>query len=308
MAVASVGVLHGVQNSSTFLSQISNLRATTEIQNIIAESAGLPFPLFTGPMAIAPSLNFDCTQLKTILDMTGALSSIVDLSGANTDLFFKATQDMGRRVADATTGHIRFRMAQAYLALNQITAGSNSEASANVVLGTTYDGTNAPLVAAGSLALSGTPTGATHWVAGPVSLNGSSLVGIQDISIEFNRQLLILSGDGELYPTFCACQFYSPVLTFRTLTHVWQTYGITGTALSGSAGAVTAYLRKVSSTGRVADGTAQHIKFTGTTGTIQVDEATGGNNEPSMVTVRVTLVGSDSTTEPIAVDTASTIS
>ncbi len=308
MAIASVGVLHGIVNSSTFLSQISNARATTDIQNIIAESAGLPFPLFTAPMSIGPMVAFDCTQLKTILDLTGALSSIVDLSGANTDLLFKATSDLGRRVADATTGHVRFRMAQAYLAVNQITAGHNSEATASCVLGTTYDGSNAPLVAAGSVALSGTPTGSTHWVAGPVSLNASALAGVQDMTLDFGRRLIVLGADGELYPTFCACQFYSPVLTFRTLTHVWQTYGITGTALSGSSGALTAYLRKVSSTGRVADGTSQHIKFTGTTGTIQVDEATGGNNEPSMVTVRVTLVGADSTTEPIAVDTASAIS
>ncbi len=307
MAIASVGVLHGIQNSSTFLSQISNARVTTDIQNIIAESAGLPFPLFTGPMSIGPSVAFDCTQLKTILDLTNSLTGIVDLSGANTDLFFKATQDLGRRVADATTGHIRFRMSQAYLAVNQITAGHNSEATASCVLGTTYDGSNAPLVAAGSTALSGTPTGATHWVAGPVSLNASALAGIQDISIDFGRRLIIVGGDGELYPTFCACQSYQPTITFRTLTHVWQTYGITGTALSGSAGAMTAFLRKVSSTGRVADGTAQHIAFTGTTGTIQVDEATGGNNDPSMVTVRVTLVAASATVEPIAVDTASVI-
>jgi hypothetical protein len=238
------------------------------------------------------------------LDLSGALSSIVDLSGANTDLLFKATADLGRRVADATTSHVRFRMAQAYLALNQITAGHESEAVASCILGTTYDGSNAPLVAAGSVALSGTPTSATHYVAGPVSLNASTLSGVQDISIDFGRRLIVLGGDGEIYPTFCACQFYSPTITIRTLTHVWQTYGITGTALSGSAGAFTAYLRKVSNVGRVADGTAEHIKFTGTTGTIQVDEATGGNNDPSMVTVRVTLVGSSATTEPIAVDTA----
>ncbi len=308
MPIASAGVLHGIQNSSTFLSQISNARVTTDIQNIISESAGLPFPLFTGPMSIGPSVAFDCTQLKTILDFNGSIGSIVDLSGANTDLYFKAMSDLGRRVADASSAHIRFRMSQAYLAVNQITAGHNSEATASCILGTTYDGSNAPLVAAGSVALSGTPVSPYHFLAGPVGLNGSPLVGIQDISIDFGRRLIVLGGDGELYPTFCACQFYQPTITLRTLTHVWQTYGITGTALSGSAGAFTAYLRKVSSTGRVADGTAQHIAFTGTTGTIQVDEATGGNNDPSMVTVRVTLVAASATTEPIAVDTASTIS
>ncbi len=307
MAVASVGVLHGIINSSTFLSQISNARATTDIQNIIAESAGLPFPVFTGPMSIGPSVSFDCTQIKTILDLTNALTGIVDLSGANTDLLFKATVDLGRRLADNTAGHVRFRMSQAYLSVNQISAGHNSEATASCILGTTYDGSNAPLVAAGSVALTGTPTSATHYVAGPAKLNTVALAGIQDMSIDFGRRLIVLGSDGELYPTFCTCQFYQPTITFRVLTHVWQTYGIIGTALSGSAGALTCYLRKVSSTGRIVDGTAEHIAFTGTTGTIQVDEATGGNNDPNMITVRVTLVGASAAAEPIAVDTASMI-
>ncbi len=303
MPVSTAGVLHGIQNSSTFISQIQNARATTDIQNIISMPAGLPFPVFTGPMSIAPGVAFDTTQVKTILDLTGALTSIVDLSGANTDLYFKAMTDLGRRLADATSGHIRFRMSQAYLGVNSITAGHNTEATASCYVGTTFDGTNAPLVAAGSTALSGTPTAAQHWVAGPISLNSSQVVGVQDVTIDFGRQLFTIGGDGEVYPTFAACQSYSPTVTFRTLTHVWQTYGIVGTAVS----AMAVYLRACNSTGRIADGTASHIKFTATTGTIQVEEATGGNNEPSMVTVRVTPVGANSTTEPIAVDTASLI-
>lgn len=304
MAISTAHALHGILNGSTFISQIQSVRATTGIQNLIAQSAGLPFPVFTGPISAQPEVSFETTQLKTILDLTGALTSIVDLSGANTDLLFKSFSDLGRRVADATTSHIRFRMSQAYLSLSQITAGHQSEAVASCIIGTTYDGSNAPLVPAGSVALGGTPTSATHYVAGPISLNSSVVPGVQDMTLDFGRQLLVLGADGELYPTFCACQFYSPVLTFRTTTHSWQTYGIAGTAVSG----VVAYLRKVSSTGRVADGTSGHIKFTADTGTIQVDEATGGNNDPSMVTVRVTLAGASSTAEPIAVDTASAIS
>jgi hypothetical protein len=308
MAVSTVHVLHGIVNSSTFLSQIVNARPITDAQTMIAQSAGLPFPLFTGTIGVNPAVPFETTQLKTILDLSGALSSIVDLSGANTDLHFKKVTDLGRRLADATTGHLRFRMAQAFLSLERISAGHNSEAVASCLLGTTYDGTNSPLVPAGSLALAGTPVGATHWLAGPVKLNGSTLPGVENIDISFNRQVMQMGADGELYPTFAACQFYSPVITIRCYEHVWATYGIDGTALSGSAGAFTAYLRKVSNVGRVAAATTEHIAFTGTTGVVHVEEATGGNNDASMVTVRVTLVGADASTEPIAVSTGSAIS
>lgn len=303
MPLSSLGVLHGIFNGSSFISQIQNARATTDIQNLIAQSAGLPYPLFTGPMSINPGVSFETTQLKTILDSQNVLAGICDLSAANTDLYFKAVVDFGRRLADASGGHIRFRMAQAYMALNSITASHNSEAVASCYIGTTYDGSNAPLVAAGSQVLAGTPSSAQHWTTGPISLNTTQVPGVQDVTIDFGRQLFTLGADGEIYPTFVGCQFYAPTVTFRTYTHVWQTYGIVGTALTSLA----VYLRSVVNTGRDADGTATHIKFSATKGTIQVDEATGGNNDPSMVTVKCTLVSSSATTEPISVNTASAI-
>lgn len=303
MSVSTVHVLHGIVNSSTFISQISNARPITDLQTLVAQSAGLPFPLFVGNMGTNPSIPFDTTQLKTILDLTGALTSITDLSGANTDLHFKKVTDLGRRVADATTDHLRFRMSQAWLSLERITASNRGEATASCRLGTTYDGTNAPLVPAGSLALAGTPTSAFHYVTGPVVLNTVQLPGVEDITIDFGRQVMEMGADGELYNTFAACQFYSPVITIRGYTNAWATYGLNGTALT----AMTVYLRKVTTDGRVANGTEEHIAFTATAGLISVEESTGGNNEPSMTTVKCTLVGANATTEPIAVDTTSAI-
>src|SRR5688572_2076696 len=149
MAVSTVHVLHGIHNGSTFLSQIVNARPITDNQLLVAQSAGLPFPLFVGTMAGNPAVPFETTQLKTVLDLSGALESIVDLSANNTDLLFKKVQDLGRRVADASAAHMRFRMSQAFLVLDRITAGHNSEAVASCRLGTTYDGSNNPLVPAG---------------------------------------------------------------------------------------------------------------------------------------------------------------
>jgi hypothetical protein len=304
MAINTVHTLHGIQNSTTFLSQISNARASAGMQQLISQSAGLPFPLFVGNLSTNPGIEFDCTQIKTLLDLQGGLTSIVDLSGANSDLYFKQVDDLGRRVADASLAHIRFRMSQAWLSIGQITAGNNREASASVRLGTTYDGTNNPLVPAGSVALSGTPTSAEHFVAGPVSINTVALPGVEDVTIDFGRQVQELTADGELYPTAAFCQSYSPVITIRTYENPWTTYGLNGTALT----AMSLWLRKVTRDGRVANGTAEHILFQATAGLISIDESTGGANDTSMTTVRLTLVGADATTEPITVDTTAAIS
>src|SRR5688572_9756153 len=107
MAVNTVHVLHGIQNGATFISQIPNARPMTDAQLLVAGSAGLPYPLFVSTMALNPAVPFDTTQLKTVLDLTGALTSIVDLSGANTDLYFKKVADLGRRTANASAAHLR---------------------------------------------------------------------------------------------------------------------------------------------------------------------------------------------------------
>jgi hypothetical protein len=310
MAVATVHVLHGIQSASPsfFLSQISNARVTPDIQVMLSQSAGLPFPLFAANMSTNPGVTLDTPQVKSILDLSGALSSIVNLSGGNTDLYFKKVDDLGRRVADASPAHLRFRMSQAWLSLGQITAGHNREATASIRVGTTFDGTNNPLVPAGSTALAGTSTSAEHFVAGPASINlGAGVValpGVEDVTIDFGRQVLEVGADGELYITFAACQSYSPVITLRSYENIWTTYGLNGSVST----AVNVWLRKVAPTGRVANATEEHILFTGTTGLVTVDESGGGVNEPSMTSLRISLVGANATTEPIAVDTTAAIS
>jgi hypothetical protein len=303
MAVSTVHVLHGIVNASTFISQINSANPITNIERLVAESAGLPYPLFTATMGVHPAIPFESPQLTTILNLSGALSSIVNLSAANTDLYYKRVDDLGRRIADASLAHKQFRMSQAYLTLDSITASNRGEATARCRLGTTFDGTNAPLIPTGSKALAGTPISPDHFVVGPVSLNGSVLAGVEDTTIELNRTLYELSSDGEIYPTFAAQRFYSPVVTIRCYEHVWDSFGILGNALTAGV----FYLRRVASNGRVPDGTASHIKFTADTGTIHMEDASGGGNDPSMVTVRCTLVSANASAEPIAVNTASAI-
>jgi hypothetical protein len=300
MAVSTMYALHGILNSSTFISQISNAQVSSGLEYYIAQAAGMPYSQFVATMAANPGVTFDTPQLKTVLDLSGAMTGIASLAAANTDLHFKKISDLGRRVADATAEHLRFRMAQAWLGVESITAGHRSVASASVRLGTTYDGSNVPLVPAGTLALAGTPTAALHYVSGPVYLNTVALPGVQDITIDFGRNYIEAGGEGELYNTFAALGSYNPVITIRCTEHKWDTYGLAGTALTAGS----FYLRKLATTGRVADGTAEHIKFAATAGLITVDDSSGGNSDPSITTYRVTLVGSSSTVEPITVDTA----
>lgn len=285
MAVASAHVLHGINSASpsAFISQISNARASSGINALVAKAAGFPEPLFVGNEHQEPGITFDSTQISTILGITGL--TIGSLADGNTDLYFKKLTYLASREADASTVHTRLRMAEAFLLCNRITAGHRQEATAQCRIGAIYDGTNEPIVPAGSLALAGTPTSAEHFFAGPVYVNTTRVNGIESIDIDFGRTLIEVGSDGELYVTFVAEEGIAPVITIRTMDLPWATYGLNGTALTS----LSVYLRKQSTTGKVADGTASHIKFAATSGLIVLEESEAGDNNPQMATVKFIL-------------------
>lgn len=301
MPVATTHVLHGIANGSMFLSQIKSARPMTGMQKILGIPAGLPFPLFSCEAGQQPTCPVSTEQILTLLSQTGSIGSVIDLSGANTDLLLKKVPNFGRRYADANGVHKRLRMTEAFLSVDRITAGHNKVAEASCRLIAIFDGTNAPIIAAGSVTLTGTPTASEQFTAGPMELNvdGGVLIqvpAIQDLTIDFRRQLYQLGGDSELYPTFGAQQDYSPIVTVKTLDFDWDVYGINCHTITSGIW----YLKRKGAP-PIADGASSHIKFAAGAGSVYIDESSLGGNQPAMTTLVCDLVGGDASTEPIAV-------
>lgn len=304
MTVSNVYVLHGINISSVgFISQITNARPSPAIEQILAKSAGYPYPLFVGNMGQKPMVSFDTTQVATILGITGI--GLADLTSYTVDLYYKLTTNRGSRVADASGSHYRFRMANAVLSCDRISAGHRSEATASCTLYNPYDGANEPIVPAGSVSLAGTPTSSEHYVCGPCSFNGTDFEGVQDFSLDFGRSLIQAGDRGELYDTFIAEQELSPSVSVKSLGGVpWFGAGLNGTALTS----MTCYLRRLATTGRVANGTASHIAFTATAGLVVAEDSSGGGNDPTVTSIRAQLISQDSSSSPIAISVGTAIS
>jgi hypothetical protein len=298
MAISSEHVLHGILNSSTFISQVSSSRPSPGIETILGTPAGFQYPVFVGNIGQRPMLSFDSTQVKTILDLTGI--GIADLSAANTDIYFKQADHLGIRIANATTSHTRLRAAQAALVAERISVGHRSEASASCRMMFPYDGSNEPIVPAGSVAVSGTSASAEHFVQGPVYLNTVQLTGVQDMTIDFGITIKEAGGEGELYDTFVCVMEIRPVITIRCENLPWATFGLNGTALTAGS----FYLRKVATTGRVSNATSEHIKFAATAGLITIDDSSAGDNDAVISTVRCALVAPSASGAPLTVNTA----
>jgi len=301
MSVSSLYVLHGIVNNATFLSQISSSRTTPGIDVQIAMAAGYPQPLFAWNMGQRAAIQFDCEQLKTVLDLTGI--TIADLSANNTDLYFKKVSHMASRVADANASHIRLRMAQAGLRCDRITAGHRQQASGQCVVYAPYDGTNEPVVPAGSVVLAGTPSAAEQFVAGPISINGTQYAGVQDLTIDFGREMIELGGDGELYDTFAAERETKPVVTARITDNPWPVLGFNGLGITSFA----VYLRAANRTARYADASEVHVKFSASAGYAIIDQTDAGGNDDGITTIRCTLEATSGAGTALTLDTTSAI-
>lgn len=301
MAVANEFVLHGIANNSTFISQITNARPSPKLETMLASGSGVPFPTFVGNMRQMPEKRFETTQLVSVLGAAGM--TMGDWSGNATSLYYRRVTPFGTRDALATASGQKLQASIAGLVVHRVSARQNGLATADCCLYLPYDGTNAPIAVTSSVAVSGTPSSSQQFTLGPVFINGSQINGISDVAIDFGQQLIQTASDGELYPTFLAVGQVQPVVTFRGVDFSWASLGLNGSSISS----LSVYLRAINSTGRVANGTAAHIKFSATAGLAYIDEISGGGNDSSQTACRVAPVSSDGTSLPLVVNTASAI-
>jgi len=296
MPLANIDVLHGIVNGSTFISEFTAQEVSPSIQPFLSHSAGHMYPQHADVMKAMPEIRFTTPQIKTILDLVDD-DGIADLSAANTDLYFKAAADQSNRTADATTAHHRYRASKVLLVLERISAPHDGDAQAQCRLICSYDGTNAPLVYAGSVALAGTPATAAHYTLGEVHINGSEIDGPQNMDLDWGQNILQAGGSGELYNTF-HCQLQStPRVTIDVMNSVPWTLGQAFDLTAGCS----FYLRKRSRTGRVADATAEHIKLTASEGLGCIERTSGDGMSPNTTTIALNLIAPDATTAPLIV-------
>ena len=291
-------LLHGINTPDGFISQCSNYSTELNINRQSRYAAGHEHPLSIFTISQSPTGSFSSTQLKTILDLTDI--GMKAFSG-NTDLYFKKAEDGGSRIANTELEHFRYRCAKANLIPQSISV-SQADDLASIQCGLQYlfDGTNEPIVPAGSQAVSGTSAFAEGYGMGPIYLNGSLVNGVSSMSIDFGITLKIRGSDGDHWPSWCSIESINPMIRFSCYRESLLAYGVKGTSLTS----VSAYLRQKTKIGYVANGTATHMKFSGTSGAIFVESHAGGNNDDAMADVVIQLTAPSAAGVPLSLNTA----
>ena len=306
MTVSNVYVLHGVNfPGGQFLSELTSGTPATNLDDLMGYASGHPDPLFVANKRAKPDVSFSTPQVKTMLTLCGA-GGMADLSAGNTDLYYKQATNLGERQSAASTVHKRFRMASGAVYWTEVSAGQDEDATLSGRICPIYNGTNAPLVPAGSIALAGTPSGSEFFTLGPVKVNGTELPGIKRVTISLGLTATEEAASGELYTSFCGVQQRAPVVTIETLqVDAWDGYGLLGTAISS----LVVYLRRRDPDGSLyANGSSQHISFTASAGKIVPNNVSGAGNAPATAGLRCLLRTTSASSSVLTIATTDTIS
>jgi hypothetical protein len=292
--------------SDVLLDQVQNVEISTGIAQAILASDGQVDPTYVSVLSQAPSLSFESTAAATILGSCGISGMIIDADVTYPGLiaWFQKMAEGGVRAAGSS--HLKLTMKEGLLVPRTIQASQGGVATISLEAALTYDGTNDPIIIADSQALAGTPATAEAFTIGPASINGATLEGIQSLTIDPGISLTVLSGDGQVWPTYAAIQARQPSIRLTsTDVSALSTFGLSGAAQGASDSVV--WLRKMSEgAGRVADNVAEHIGFTIDEGMITVQSASASQGGPAMAEVLITPTY-DGTAAIIVVDTTQVI-
>lgn len=304
MSVANLWKLSAVVfNNGSSTAQISSIvdqNLDPQIEDVMEGGSGTLDTEFAAVMQAKPMLEFTTTALASALAIVGLNAFAIT---SQTDFYFQKI-NQGGTIASGSN-HIKVAATKGIICPKTIEAAQNEVAK--IVYGfyaISTDGSTAPLAVSTGQALPTITPVDEMFTVGPVTINGSNLAAVQRLSVDFGIQTEIVGSDGNAYPTFAGVVDRQPIITVGGLDMTaLSTFNINGIALS----TWKAYFRKIAEGGtRVADGTAEHVKLSGTTGLFRPGGVRGSNRQPLEGDWQIKPTF-DGTNDVIQISTGSTI-
>lgn len=301
MSVSRAYTLYAASINTTLIDQIDQSDFDSGLEHFLLNVDGGVDPVFQATKTLQPKISLSTNAIASAL----ALCSMDGLALTAGDFYFqKLANGSAPRVSGSA--HVKLAATAGVVLPRRLQAGHVTPATLALEVFCLSNAGNAPLVASKNSALAGTPTADECFVAGPVSINGTELVGVQSIDIDFGINEELLGGDGEAYNSFAAIMTRQPKITIECFDmDLAADFGIGGTAQGATDTVI--YFRKVSANGlRVANVTEEHISVTIDAGHIGVKSGSARPGEPAMITLELTPTF-DGTNAILAIDTTAAI-
>ena len=250
----------------------------------VGRNSGGAAPAFVGLMSAEPTATFTTMDVAGFVGIFGVAGASVT-SGTVTIPYRKRTS--GSTYA-GTLSHFTMTGANAFGYPTSFTASQDQAASATAeikFLSTT--GLAAPLTTATGATLAAQSYNVSYTL-GPAGINGTQVPEITAITVNPGLQVEVRMFNGSPYPESCYVIQTDPTieLTFADFDSI-DTYGPIFASNDGND--VTAFFRKMDDgSTRVADATAEHIKFTLSDGLITIPDFSASDTSDGSGTILIT--------------------
>jgi len=210
MALSNVYTIAGMQSGATVYKDLRSHRISPNLQRMLLGGSGGVYHTFAAVGKMMPIFDFTSGDIKVILaDLTSQIAKVIS---SDFYIWFQKMAEGGLRTAGAT--HTKGTIVEGMLipVTLSLADGASAALSCQVIL-TSADGTTTPLTLTGSQALVASAGAGAGWTLGAVTLNGSTLEGVESVTINFGISPMTLGGSGTPYPTFTAVSKMDPTIT-----------------------------------------------------------------------------------------------
>lgn len=295
-----------VLGASLTFDQFESQEIDPAVTAVLLRPAGHPHALAVSTQMIQPIIRFQTPQLDIAAGIP--LTGVAYTADSYVYLAQSTSVGVSGKTARATTSHARIVASEMVAYIESINLPNRGQGLATIVCCAVYDGTNAPLVHGGTIALPGNLDAVKQFGCGPASITiaGPTTVDFEatEINITTGVQLHKLSAASDLYDTLVSINTCDPVIDIRSASELAiDNFGVAGAALDGSTGLV-AYGRLIGP--RTADGSSVHLKIDAIAGSVFPGAATTEDNRWTDRVMIKPIAGSDSV-QPVILTASSAI-
>lgn len=205
-------VPYAIEINATIIDQIQSrsFELGHDVQTIRGD--GNVDELFATIIASRPRSQMATTALAKALTVCGY--SGLDLS-SGCDIWFQKVAAKGTRAG--TLSHAKVVYSDGLLVPRRISAQQGQLATYELeIIATADDGTTAPHSISTGATLAGSPDTTEAFTLGPVSVGGSALAGVQEVTVDFGIEEALIESDGGVYPRDVYINARRPRITIRT--------------------------------------------------------------------------------------------
>ncbi len=276
----------------------TDIKLSANIANQVYQHSGNMFPSSSVLSGAVPRITFK-TPVVSALGVIG--TGVLALS--NFDIMLaKFSNSTYARLATST--HRKWNAALGAACVTGWSVGQNGVCLADVeVVPLVADGSTHPLTPTDNNAMLTLASEPLLHTLGPISVNGSVITGLNQLSVSMGHTLDVRISDGDLYPRNAALLAGSPSITGEHLDPVTLISALSLIGVNISANVI-AYWKSFDATTQIVS-TANSISATIALGRIIAEDVDPSQNNAAKSSIRVVPL-STTTTHPLVISTAAT--